>query len=157
MVNFITKFSSCTVEIDSSLRVDTKCYYIYISSILHAHTTTYYYYLFQRYILEFNLREICAKLWRERATERKSVSLRTPCRQDDREGCGASVRAVARSSLSFLSLLPALRLPHLLTISPPTSLKGDDELAREGKRRKRVNQVECVPEREARGPGGQGK
>lgn len=80
------------------------------------------------------------------------MSRRTPCIQDDRERCGASVRAVARSSLFPLSL--PLSLLHLLTISLPTSLKGDGELAREGKR-KRVNQVECVPERgEGKGDGG---
>lgn len=78
--------------------------------------------------------------------ERKSVIIRTPCRQSDREGCGTSVRAVARFSRSLFPLSLSLSsLSPFLAISP--SQKGDDELAREG-RRKRVNQAECVPERE---------
>lgn len=64
--------------------------------------------------------------------------------QNGRERCGASVRVVARISLS-LSFSVSIFL--FLTILLPTSLKGDGETAREG-RRKRVNQAECVPERE---------
>lgn len=101
-----------------------------------------------RYNFEMQLNSISpqlkmATIFRSKNLAKKEfVIFWTPRIQGVRDTMPQFVRLLTSLSLRCLSLF--------LAISPPTSLKGDGGLAREG-RRKRVNQAECVPEPGARG------